>query len=204
MSNLTQHYKVLELKNGASLEDIKQAYKDLVMVWHPDRFPGNARLRQKAQDKLKQINKAYEQLRACQPTPQANCHRAYTPRPAQPPPAAQAGARKQTQQTKSNNFKSAKKQFDPIISFQQAKAILAEYHFKLARQFPDCCICYESGPFCLDIREHIPEVVLSVPCASVGTFHRALLSVPCKSVGTFHELEAQALIALFRSLTPEA
>jgi len=204
MSGLTQHYKTLELEDGASLEDIKQAYKDLAMVWHPDRFPDNARLQQKAQDKLKQINKAYEQLKAFQPTPRG---RAYPPprSPQSPQSAQNQGARRQPQQNpKPDDFSAVKRQYDPIISFQQAKAILTEYKFEFIRKFPDCCSCFESGPFCLDIREHIPEVVLSVPCKSVGTFHRALLSVPCKSVGTFHQLEAQELITFFRSLTSNA
>lgn len=203
MSGLTQHYKILDLEDGASLEDIKQAYKDLAMVWHPDRFTDNARLQQKAQDKLKQINKAYEQLRACQSIYRSRAY--YPPKPPQSPQAGQKqGAQRQPQQNpQPSDFSSVKRQYDPIISFQQAKAILTEYKFEFIRKFPDCCSCFESGPFCLDIRERIPEVILSVPCKSVGTFHRALLSVPCKSVGTFHQLQAQELLTLFH-LTSEA
>jgi hypothetical protein len=50
---------VLALRPGATLVEIKEAYRDLVKVWHPDRFGSDARLRQKAEDKLKEINKAY-------------------------------------------------------------------------------------------------------------------------------------------------
>ncbi|HPW35939.1 MAG: chaperone protein DnaJ [Syntrophorhabdus sp. PtaB.Bin027] len=50
------------LHNGASLEEVKQAYKDLVNVWHPDRFAHNPRLQKKAEEKLKQINAAYKEL----------------------------------------------------------------------------------------------------------------------------------------------
>jgi DnaJ domain len=53
---------LLDLRPGYSQEDLKQAYKDLVQVWHPDRFAHNPRLKEKAEDKLKQINTAYEQL----------------------------------------------------------------------------------------------------------------------------------------------
>jgi DnaJ-class molecular chaperone len=54
--------EILELRPGYVEDDLKQAYKDLVQVWHPDRFAHNPRLREKAEDKLKQINTAYEVL----------------------------------------------------------------------------------------------------------------------------------------------
>jgi DnaJ domain len=57
-------YTVLDLAPGCSLEELKLAYKDMVQVWHPDRFAHNPRLGQKAEDKLKQINLAYETLEA--------------------------------------------------------------------------------------------------------------------------------------------
>jgi hypothetical protein len=66
MDDLNRYYEILELKPGASPEDIKQAYKDLVSVWHPDRFSHNLRLRQKAQEKLKEINQAFEEIEAYQ------------------------------------------------------------------------------------------------------------------------------------------
>jgi curved DNA-binding protein CbpA len=53
---------VLALRPGATAVEIKEAYRDMVKVWHPDRFGSDPRLRQKAEDKLKQINKAYQIL----------------------------------------------------------------------------------------------------------------------------------------------
>src|SRR6476619_272699 len=61
------HYQTLELEPGASKAEIKQAYRDLAIVWHPDRFTDNPRLREKAEAKLKQINAAYEFLKSTQP-----------------------------------------------------------------------------------------------------------------------------------------
>jgi hypothetical protein len=57
-------FEVLALRPGASPAEIKEAYRDLVKVWHPDRFGSDARLRRKAEDKLKQINAAYRVLQA--------------------------------------------------------------------------------------------------------------------------------------------
>lgn len=56
-------HRTLDLEPGASLDEIKAAWRDLVQVWHPDRFGGNERLRLKAEEALKRINEAYERLR---------------------------------------------------------------------------------------------------------------------------------------------
>lgn len=80
MNNLEQYYRVLGLEPGASLDEVNQAYKDLVFVWHPDRLPkDNPRLQEKAHAKLKELNQAREQLRSHQPVGKV------------PPPAAQPG-----------------------------------------------------------------------------------------------------------------
>jgi hypothetical protein len=55
-------YETLELTPDATIEEVKQAYKDLVNIWHPDRVSNNPRLKQKAEEKLKQINAAHEGL----------------------------------------------------------------------------------------------------------------------------------------------
>jgi hypothetical protein len=57
--NLQQCLKILELETTGSLRDAKRAYKDLVRVWHPDRFQNNPRLKHKAEQKLREINLAY-------------------------------------------------------------------------------------------------------------------------------------------------
>jgi hypothetical protein len=64
MDNIDRYYEILELNPGASIEEVKRAYRDLVRVWHPDRFSNDPRLQQKAQEKLKDINEAYEKLQA--------------------------------------------------------------------------------------------------------------------------------------------
>jgi hypothetical protein len=52
----------LGLAAGATLDEVKAAYKMLVKVWHPDRFQGDERLAQAAEAKLKAINTAYSYL----------------------------------------------------------------------------------------------------------------------------------------------
>lgn len=58
---------VLGLEPGCSKAQITQTYRDLVKVWHPDRFSHDPRLQIKAQEQLKEINLAYENLRDYRP-----------------------------------------------------------------------------------------------------------------------------------------
>ncbi len=53
---------ILDLIPPVTVADAKYAYKDLVQVWHPDRFTHNPRLQKRAETKLKQLNLAYETL----------------------------------------------------------------------------------------------------------------------------------------------
>jgi hypothetical protein len=62
--DIHRSYKILGLSPDASIEARKQAYKDLVKVWHPDRFSHDPRLQQKAQEKLQEINEAYEKIKS--------------------------------------------------------------------------------------------------------------------------------------------
>jgi hypothetical protein len=75
---------VLGLAADATSVEVKEAYRDLVKVWHPDRFGSDARLCAKAEDELKRINEAYTALQeggrgaqfAAEPgrTPSSNDH----------------------------------------------------------------------------------------------------------------------------------
>jgi DnaJ domain len=59
---LIKYYELLGVVPGASVQELKTAHRDLAKVWHPDRFAHDPRLQQKAQEKLKEINEAYDQL----------------------------------------------------------------------------------------------------------------------------------------------
>lgn len=58
----TRLYAILGLKNDASHQEIKQAYRNFVKKFHPDLFCHNPQLQQKAQEVLMKINKIYEEL----------------------------------------------------------------------------------------------------------------------------------------------
>ncbi len=60
--NIEECRRILGVTRDASLDEVKQAYRDLVNVWHPDKYATNPRLRAKAEEQLKQINMAYDVL----------------------------------------------------------------------------------------------------------------------------------------------
>src|SRR5262249_47041653 len=62
VSDYDKDCRVLEIEPGASLEEVRQAYLDQTKIWHPDRFSNDIRLQKKAEEKLKQINLAYQRL----------------------------------------------------------------------------------------------------------------------------------------------
>ncbi|HWR62324.1 MAG TPA: DnaJ domain-containing protein [Clostridia bacterium] len=54
-------YEVLGIREGASADEIKRAYKELVRKYHPDQYQNNP-LSDLAEEKLKEINQAYDYL----------------------------------------------------------------------------------------------------------------------------------------------
>lgn len=86
----TECFQALGVAPHASWEEVRRAYKDLVRVWHPDRFESDPHLREKAEQQLQKINEAYFALknshifvgRRPEPPPQA---------PPPPKPPADAG-----------------------------------------------------------------------------------------------------------------
>ena len=65
---IREAYETLDVRHGATAQDVKAAYLDLVKIWHPDRHAHESeRLRRRAEDQLKRINQAYEHLRPAAP-----------------------------------------------------------------------------------------------------------------------------------------
>ena len=54
-------YKILGVPEDASDEEIKKAYRELARKYHPDNYHDNP-LEELAQEKMKEINAAYEQI----------------------------------------------------------------------------------------------------------------------------------------------
>ncbi len=60
-------YKILGVSRDASDEEIKQAYRRLAKLYHPDRNPGDT----EAAKKMQQVNAAYEQIKNPEKTQQS-------------------------------------------------------------------------------------------------------------------------------------
>ncbi|MFA9397507.1 MAG: DnaJ domain-containing protein [Clostridiaceae bacterium] len=54
-------YEILNVKQSASKEEIKKAYRDLAKQYHPDQY-GNNPLKNLAEEKMREINEAYDTL----------------------------------------------------------------------------------------------------------------------------------------------
>ena len=63
-SQISAYLELFDLPDAFTEAQLKQAYHDLVQVWHPDKHSHNERLRKKADEKMKEINQAYEVLQS--------------------------------------------------------------------------------------------------------------------------------------------
>lgn len=82
--------KALELFPGANSEQIDNAFRTLVKVWHPDRFENDPNLQLAAEEKLKEINAAHEFLLSEEATRSQPVSRPKPPEPVAEPQHVQA------------------------------------------------------------------------------------------------------------------
>lgn len=59
-------YNILGLKADASVDEVKQAYRQMAKTWHPDCFL-EPQQKLEAEEKIKEINQAYARLKSYQP-----------------------------------------------------------------------------------------------------------------------------------------
>jgi hypothetical protein len=98
MQSETDHYSVLRLRPGSSIEEVRRQYRRLAKVYHPDRNPGEEEW---CAEQLAHVNLAYEflsnpdrkkaydqslhgQKPAAQPAPSSQSRNASAPRPSAP------------------------------------------------------------------------------------------------------------------------
>jgi preprotein translocase subunit Sec63 len=60
---MSDYYAILDITSQATQEEIQQAWRVQVQVWHPDNFAHKPHLRDKAEQRTKEINEAYDVLK---------------------------------------------------------------------------------------------------------------------------------------------
>jgi TPR repeat protein len=59
---MESYYAILEIHESATVEEIRDAYRLLLQIWHPDRFHHSPKLLSKAEQKTGTLNVAFETL----------------------------------------------------------------------------------------------------------------------------------------------
>lgn len=67
-----KHLVTLSLGRSATPASINDTYRDLVKIWHPDRFESDRRVRSRAEEQFKLIQEAYRELLEHIRSPQGN------------------------------------------------------------------------------------------------------------------------------------
>jgi hypothetical protein len=107
---LKEAAQILELTPPFTKTNLKKAFRDALMVWHPDRFPEKTELRAKAESRTYQINEAYATLSRLSesdypfrsPASSADSKTSATPPPSSSPPKTPSQTPPPDQQPKEN------------------------------------------------------------------------------------------------------
>lgn len=62
-STYVRYYEILEVPIGAPMAEIERSFRELIKVWHPDRFVDNPSLQIRATRKTSEITKAFQWIR---------------------------------------------------------------------------------------------------------------------------------------------
>lgn len=96
-------YKILKVKPDCSWEELRKAYKLQIQKWHPDRFEDGSAEKQAADEKIRYINSAYQQL--------SDYHRQQGQLPTAEKPAEPPAQRKSKSEAPTTNKHSTNGQF---------------------------------------------------------------------------------------------
>jgi hypothetical protein len=145
-------YRTLDLQPGADLGLVRQAYRVLVKVWHPDRFGSDPKLQVISGEKLKDINASYETIVAYLAGGSEEHH---APRPGSWP---EPGPR--------NTLSAAEKYKSGLECYHAGDRTGAEQHFLQAAEQGDAKAQYaygyllqEEGYFPLEAGNHFARVL---------------------------------------------
>lgn len=94
---IREHLRTLGLEPGATSADIKQAYRQLAIQWHPDRHAQTPEMRATAERRMVEINSAYQYLK----THFEELENSFPPRPGTRPTTTTSSA------SSSSNFSKA-------------------------------------------------------------------------------------------------
>jgi hypothetical protein len=62
-SNYERYCELLEVPPGASPEEIQRSFRELIKIWHPDRFADQPELQRRATQKTSELTRAFQWLR---------------------------------------------------------------------------------------------------------------------------------------------
>lgn len=65
MNDLQRSYDLLQLKPGATPEEVKRAFREQVAAWHPDRFSADPAMQRRAGERLRLVIEAHRSIAAC-------------------------------------------------------------------------------------------------------------------------------------------
>jgi DnaJ like chaperone protein len=64
IDNIDSCYKVLEVERSATNEEIKKAYRNMAVKYHPDKLNHLGEdIRNASEEKFKKVNEAYEKIK---------------------------------------------------------------------------------------------------------------------------------------------
>ncbi|HEX9812792.1 MAG TPA: J domain-containing protein [Burkholderiales bacterium] len=99
MNDYARNYRILGVPENCSLDALKAARRRLVKTWHPDRFAAGGAMKHQAEERIRDINAAFEHLIdhykkfGALPVPSANTIAAASPTATdRPPNDAEAGS----------------------------------------------------------------------------------------------------------------